>query len=110
MKTENIPNLMKDRHFQIQDILIKQYHTKKFVNTVVVIKLLKVKKEEKILKEIRPKQHITYKRAKIIELMADLSKTMEARRKFNKFFKVLERKQLSTKTLICNKNVIQELK
>lgn len=50
MKTENIPNLIKDRHFQIQDILIKQYHTKKFVNTVVVIKLLKVKKEEKILK------------------------------------------------------------
>lgn len=50
---------MKDRHFQIQDILnIKHYHTQKFVNTAIVVKLFKVKKEEKNLE--RNKTKTTY--------------------------------------------------
>ena len=60
----------------------------------ILIKLSKIKYTEKILKEAREKQQITYK-GNPIRLTTDLSaETMQARRQWQDIFKVMKGKNL----------------
>ena len=60
----------------------------------ILIKLSKIKFEEKILKAAREKQQITYKGIPI-RLTADLSaETLQARREWQDIFKVIKGKKL----------------
>ena len=65
----------------------------------IVIKLTKNKDKEKLLKEAREKQKITYKRIPI-RLTADLSaETLQARRAWQDIFKVMKGKNLQPRLL-----------
>ena len=64
-----------------------------------LIKLLKIKYKEKILKGAREKQQITYKGIPI-RLTADLSaETLQARREWQDLFKVMKGKNLQPRLL-----------
>ena len=65
----------------------------------ILIKLTKIKHKERLLKEAREKQHITYKGNPIL-LTADLSaETLQARREWQDIFKVLKGKNLQPRLL-----------
>ena len=65
----------------------------------ILIKLTKNKYKERILKEAREKQQVTYK-GKPIHLTADLSiETLQARRQWQDIFKVLKGKNLQPRLL-----------
>ena len=65
----------------------------------ILIKLLKIKYKEKILKVPREKQQITYKGIPI-RLTADLSaETLQARRESQDIFKVMKGKNLQPRLL-----------
>ena len=60
----------------------------------MVIKLIKIKEKDKILKATREKQQITYKGTPIM-LSADFStETLQARREWHDIFKVMKGKNL----------------
>ena len=69
----------------------------------ILIKLTKTKHKERILKAAREKQKVTYK-GNSIQLTADLSaETLQARRKWQDIFEVLNEKKSITKiTVTCN--------
>ena len=65
----------------------------------IVIKLIKIKDKDKILKETREKQQITYKGIPI-SLSADFStETLQARRQWLDIFKVIKGKNLQPRIL-----------
>ena len=65
----------------------------------ILIKLAKIKHEERILKVAREKQQVTFK-GNPIRLTADLSaKTLQARREWQDMFKVLKGKNLQLRLL-----------
>ena len=65
----------------------------------ILIKLSKIKYKEKILREAREKQQITYKGIPR-RLIADLSaETMQARREWQDIFKVMKGKNLQPRLL-----------
>ena len=65
----------------------------------ILIKLSKIKYKEKILKEAREKQQITYKEIPV-RLTADLSaETLPARREWQDIFKVMKGKNLQLRLL-----------
>ena len=65
----------------------------------ILIKLTKIKHKEKILKEARDKQQVTYK-GYPIRLTVDLSaETLQARREKQDIFKVLKGKNLKPRLL-----------
>ena len=60
----------------------------------IIVEMAKVKDKERILKEAREKQLVTYNRAPI-KLSADFStETLQARRNLHKIFKVIKSKDL----------------
>ena len=65
----------------------------------ILIKLMKIKHKEKILKAARDKKQTTHKGIPI-KIMADLSiETLQARRKGQDIFKVLKEKNLQPRLL-----------
>ena len=65
----------------------------------IVIKLMKIKDKEKILKATREKQQITYKGI-LIRLSADFSAEMlQTRREWHNIFKVMKGKKLKPRIL-----------
>ena len=79
---------------QVQEVQSVPYRINPRRNTPkkILIKLPKVKYKEKILKEAREKQQITYKGI-LIRLTADLSaQTLQARREWQNIFKVMKEK------------------
>ena len=65
----------------------------------IVIKLTKIKDKEKLLKEAREKQQITYKGTPM-RLTADFSaETLQARREWDDILKVMKRKNLQPRLL-----------
>ena len=98
---ENFPNLAKEINFQeVQEVrrVPKKLDPKR--NTPTHIKLPKVKDKEKILKEARGKETVTYKGVPI-RLSADFSKeTLEARRGWKEVFEVMKGKDLHPRILL----------
>ena len=87
---ENFPNLAKERDFQeVQEAqrVPKRLDLRKHTPRHIIIKLLKIKGKEKILKAAREKDTVTYKGVPI-RLSADFSReTLQARRGWKEIFK-----------------------
>ena len=94
---ENFPSLAKEIDFQeIQEAkrVPKKLDPKRNTPRHIIIKLPKVKDKEKILKEARGKETVTYKGVPI-RLSADFSKeTLQARRGWKEVFEVMKGKDL----------------
>ena len=91
---ENFPNLVKEIDIQVQEAqtIPNKLDPKRTTPRHIIIKMPKVKDKERILKVAREKQKVTYKGV-LIRLSADFSKeTLQARRGWNKVFKVMKRK------------------
>ena len=99
---ENFPNLAKEIDFQ--EIHEAQRVPKKLVprrNTPrhIIIKLLKIKDKERILKTARRKERVTYKRGPI-RLSTDFSKeNLQASRGWKEVFRVMKGKDLHPRFL-----------
>ena len=99
---ENFPNLAKEIDFQeVQEAqrVPKRLDPKRNTPRHIIIKLLKIKDKEKILKEVRGKERVTYKGVPI-RLSADFSKeTLQARKGWKKVFEVMKGKDLHPRRL-----------
>ena len=82
---ENFPNLVKELGMQVQDAQ-KKWDPRRNTPGHIIIKLPKIKDKEKILKEARGKERVTYKGV-LIKLSDDFSKeTLQARRSWKEVF------------------------
>ena len=94
---ENFPNLVKEIDFQeVQEAqrVPKKLDSRKDIPRHIIIKLPKVKDKERILKEAREKDTVTYKGVPI-RLSADFSKeTLQARWGWEEVFAVMKGKEL----------------
>ena len=93
---ENLPNVGKEIVTQVQEVQRVPYRINPRRNTPrhILIKLSKIKYEEKKLKTARGKQQITYKGIPI-RLTADFSaETLQARREWHDILKVMKGKNL----------------
>ena len=91
---------------QVQEVQSVPYRINPRRNTPkkILIKLPKVKYKEKILKEARDKQRLTYKGIPI-RLTADISaETLQARREWQDIFKVMKGKNLQPR-LLCTARI-----
>ena len=79
---ENFPNLVKEIDIEVQEAqrVPKKMNPKRTTTRHIIIKMLKVKDEERILKAARERQRVSYQGVPI-RLSADFSKeTLKARR------------------------------
>ena len=108
---ENFPNLAKEIDVQVQKAQRVPYESdsKKTTPRHIIIKMLKVRVKEKILKAGREKQIVTYKGVPI-RLLADFSKeTWQARRDWQEVFKVMKSKDLQLR-LFCSFRIEGQVK
>ena len=92
---ENFANLMREKVTQIQETQSpEQENTKRPTARHILIKMAKFQDKERILKEAREKQEVTYKGAPI-RLAADLSmETLQAGREWQGTFQVMKARGL----------------
>ena len=99
---ENFPNLVKEINFQeVQEAqrVPKKLDPKRNTPRHIIIKLPKIKDKERILKEAREKETVTYKGVPI-RLSADFSKeNLQARRGWKEVFQVMKGKDLHPRLL-----------
>ena len=96
---ENFPSLAKETDFQEAQKVPKRLDPKRNTPRHVIIKLPKIKDKEKILKEARGKERVTYKGV-LVRLSADFSKeTLKARRGWKEVFQVMKGKDLHPRFL-----------
>ena len=96
---ENFPNLLREKvtGFQEAQGVSKKITPKRPTPRHFIIKMVKFKDKERILKAVREKQIVTYKEA-MIKLSADFStETLQVRRESNEIFQVMKSKA-------CNKD------
>ena len=105
---ENFPNM--EIVSQVQEAQRVAYRVNARRNTPrhILIKLTKTKHKERILKAAREKQQVTYK-GNPTRLTADLSaETLQARREWQDIFKVLKGRNLQSRLLYLNLNLITD--
>ena len=93
------PNLAKEIDMQVQEAqrIPKKLDPKRNTSRHIIIKSPKIKDKERILKEGRGKETVTYKGVPI-RLSADLSKeTLKARRGWKELFEVKKGKDLHSR-------------
>ena len=91
---ENFPNLVKEIDLQEVQRVPKKLDLKRNTPRHIIIKLPKIKDEEKILKAARGNESVTYKGVPI-RPSADFSKeTLQARRGWKEVFEVMKGKDL----------------
>ena len=96
---ENFPNLVKEIDYQEVQRVPKKLDPKTNTQRHIIIKLPKIKDKERILKEARGKEKVTYKGVPI-RLSADFSKeTLQARRGWKEVFQVVKGKDLHPRLL-----------
>ena len=99
---ENFPNMAKERDFQeVQEAqrAPKKLDPRKCTPRHIIITLPKIKDKERILKEARVKETVTYKGVPI-RLSADFSKeTLQVRRGWKEVFQVMKGKDLHPRLL-----------
>ena len=92
---------------QVQEAQRDRINPRRNTTRHILIKPSKIKYKDKILKEAREKQQITYKEIPI-RLTADLSaETLQARREWQDIFKVMKGKKPTTKITLPSKDLIQ---
>ena len=98
----NFPNLTKEIDFQEvweAQRVSKKLDPRKHTPRHIIIKLPKIKDQERILKAAREKETVTYKGVPI-RLSADFSKeTLQARRDWQEVFQVMKGKDLHPRLL-----------
>ena len=103
---ENIPNLAKEIDFQeVQKAqrVPKKLDPRRNTPRHIIIRLPKIKDKERILKDARREETVTYKGVPI-RLSADFSKeTLKARRDWKEVFKVMKGKDLLPRLLCPSK-------
>ena len=96
---ENFFNLVKEIDFQeVQEAqrVPKKLDPRKHTPRHIIIKLLKIKDKERILKAATGKEKVTYKRVSI-RLSADFSKeTLQERKGWKQLFKIMKSKDLNS--------------
>ena len=107
---ENFPSLVKEIDFQeVQEAqrVPKKLGPKRNTPRHIIIKLPNIKDKERILKEARGKERVSYKGV-LIKLSADFSKeTLQARRGWKEGFNVMKGKDLPTsKIALSSKTII----
>ena len=99
---ETFPNLAKEIDFEeVQEAqrVPKKLYPKRDTPRHIIIKLPKIKDKERILKEARGKETVTYKGVPL-RLSADFSKeTLQARRGWKEVFEVMKGKDLHARLL-----------
>ena len=98
---ENFPNMEKEIANQVQEAQRVPYRINPRRNTPrhILIKLIKTKHKQRILRAVREKQQVIYK-GNPIHLRADLStETPQARREWQDIFKILKGKKLQPRLL-----------
>ena len=91
---ENFPNLVKEIDIQVQEVqrVPNKLDPKRTTPRYIILKRLKFKDKERILKAAREKERATYIGVPI-RLSADFSKeTLQARRDWQEVFKVMKSK------------------
>ena len=98
---ENFPNLVKEIDMKVQEAnrVCNKRDTNSPTLRHIIIKMLKVKDKDRILKTERDEQIVTYKRVPI-KLSADFSKeTLQARRDWQEVFKERKSEDLQPRLL-----------
>ena len=98
---ENFPNLAKKIDTQVQKLqrVPNKLDPKRTTPKYIIIKMPKVKGEDRILKATREKQRVIYKRVPV-RLSADFSKeTLQARRGWKEVLEVMKGKDLHPRLL-----------
>ena len=98
---ESFPHLVKELAMQVPEAqrVPKKLDPKRNTPRHIIIKLLKIKDKERILKAARKKEIVTYKRV-LIRLSADFSKeTLQALRGWKEVFQVMKGKDLHPRLL-----------
>ena len=104
---ENFPNLVKEQDMQVQDAerIPKKLDPRRNTPRHIIIKLPKIKDEERILRSARGKERVTYKGVPV-NLSADFSREiLQARRGWKEVFKVMKSKDLHPR--LYSKVIIQ---
>ena len=107
---ENFPNMEKEIVNQVQEAQRVPYriNPRRNMPRHILIKLTETKHKEGILKAAREKQQVTYKGNPIC-LTAYLStETLQARREWQDIFKVLKGRNLQSRLLYLNLNLITD--
>ena len=103
---ENFPKMMKEIEFQeVQEAqrVTKKLDPKRNTPRHIIIKLPKIKYKERLLKEVRGKERVTFKGVPI-RLSVDFSKeTLQARRGWKEVFEVMKGKDLHPRYLYSAK-------
>ena len=102
---ENIPKFVKEIDMQVQESerIPNKMDAKRPIPRHIIIKMPKVKDKERILKPARAKKLVTYKGV-LVRLSADFSKeTLQARRDWQKIFKVMKSRDLEQRLLYLAK-------
>ena len=100
---DNFPNLAKEIEFQEAQRVPKRLDLRKHTPRHIIIKLLKVKGKEKILKAAREKETVTYEGVPM-RLSVDFSKkTLQARRSCKELSEVMKGKNLHPRLLYSAK-------
>ena len=102
---ENFLNLVKKIDMQVQETqrLPNKIDVNRTTPRHIIIKMPKVKDNERILKAAKEKQLVTYRRIPI-RLSADLSKeALQARRDWQEIFKVMKSRNLQPRLLYSAK-------
>ena len=89
----------KDTQFQEVQRVPNKLDPKRPTPAHIIIKIVRLKDKERILKATREKQVVTYRGAPI-RLSSDFStETLQARREWHEIFKVMKRKELQPRLL-----------
>ena len=98
---EDFPKMEKEIHTQVQETqrVPNRINPRRNTPRHILIKLMKIKHKEQILKAAREKQQITHKGISI-RITADLSiETPQARREWQEILKVMNEKNLQPRLL-----------
>ena len=98
---ENFPNLGNEIDIQVQEVqrVPSKMSPKRTTPRHIIVKMVKVKGKERILKAAREKQLRMYKGNPIKLLVEFSAETLQARREWQDIFKVMKGKNLQTRLL-----------
>ena len=102
----NFPNLVKEIDMQVQEAqrIPNKMEAKRSTPRHIIIKMLKVKDEERILKAAREKKLVTYRGVPITLSTAFSKETLQARMNWQEIFKVMKCSDLQPR-LLCPANL-----
>ena len=98
---QNFPNLVKEKVTQTQEAqrVPNKLDPKRLAQSHIIIKMTRLKDNERILKSTRDKQVVTYKGAPIKHSSVVFTETFQVRREWYEISKLLKSKDLQPRQL-----------